>query len=116
MTREYTGTCSRSDIACRGRSFMPSPFPGMNPCLEVPGIWPVFHRHMVTVLHEDILSKVSGHYRTQIGERRFAAEPMTRLSGTGVELREEYIEIHKANNGGLVTLVDMVSPANKTTD
>jgi hypothetical protein len=87
----------------------------MDPFLEDPGIWPAFHQQMIAVLHADLTSKMSGPFLTRIRERRYAAESTLSPPGVGVERREEYIEICGKNDGPLVTLVDMVSPANKTT-
>ncbi len=33
---------------------MPSPFPGMDPYLEDPGIWPDFHHRFATILSEEL--------------------------------------------------------------
>lgn len=95
---------------------MPGPFAGMNPFLESLETWPAFHRQMMAALHQDLVPRLRGHYQARIGERRYTAEPAPGIPGTGVERREEYIEIYGANDGGLVTLVDVVSPANKTSD
>jgi hypothetical protein len=88
----------------------------MNPFLECPGIWPAFHHQLVAALHQDLVPKLGEHYEARIGERRYTAEPAPGAPGTGVKQCEEYVEIHKANGGGLVTLVDVVSPPNKTTE
>ena len=88
---------------------MPGVFPGMDPFLESPDLWPAFHHQLIAVLSDSF--QLSEYYQVRIAERRYPSD----LPGGG-EQREEYIEIHQANAGGLVTLVDLVSPANKTTD
>jgi hypothetical protein len=81
----------------------------MDPFLESPDLWPAFHHEMMAAL-SDIL-KLGERYQVRIAERRYPSD-----LPDGGEQREEYIEIHQANTGNLVTLVDLVSPANKTTD
>ena len=72
----------------------------MDPYLEDETLWPDFHRRLVSVLRELL---PTDRYDVVIGQRKFP-------------LREEdYLEIRQRKNGGLVTLVDVVSPANKTT-
>jgi hypothetical protein len=64
-------------------------------------IWPDFHRQLVTVLHQ-MLSGLSDRYRSRMDRRSYQ------------EHGEQYVEVREAV-GRLVTLVDVVSPANKTT-
>jgi hypothetical protein len=47
---------------------MPSPFPGMNPYLEQPAIWPDFHHDMIGVIKELIAPQVAPNYavRTEV--------------------------------------------------
>ncbi len=102
---------------------MPGIFPGMDPFLESPDLWPAFHRQMIAALLDvlnqmiaallDVL-KLGDRYRVRLGERRYATEPTPDQPGND-ERYEEYIEIHEAKTGDLVTLMDLVSPANKTT-
>jgi hypothetical protein len=87
----------------------------MDPFLENPDLWPVFHHHLVAAL-QDILSNLSRRYQARIGERRYSLELPADPTGTRPERREEYVEIGEASDGRLVTLLEVVSPANKTTD
>jgi hypothetical protein len=82
-----------------------SPFPGMDPYLEDEALWPEFHRRLVGVIRELLSSRLGGvRYEVVIGQRRFPAGA------------EDYLEIRQRSDGGLVTLVDVVSPANKMTN
>lgn len=73
---------------------MPSPFPGMDPFLEDGRLWPDFHNTLVECLRETLQTALPPAYEVCVGER--------------------YIEIlHR--DGRLVTLLDVVSPANKNT-
>ena len=46
---------------------MPSPFPGMDPYLEHPAVWPSFHRHMVAAVYQMLLPGLVDRYRAQLG-------------------------------------------------
>ncbi len=92
---------------------MPSPFPGMDPYLEDSSRWPTFHHEFVVCLCQRLLPHLTDRYRARVAQRIYRADE----SGAGLdaERREEYIEIRRPNDGQLVTLLDVVSPANKTT-
>jgi hypothetical protein len=84
-----------------------SPFPGMDPYLEDPRLWPEFHGRLVALMHKLIAltQKVvlGSAYDVVLKQRRLP-------SG-----KEDYIEIRMKRDETLVTLIDVVSPANKTT-
>src|SRR5262245_54063376 len=82
---------------------MQSPFPGMDPYLEDPALWSDFHRLLVACLRRGL--RIGLDYRSEIAisQRRYPEA-------------EDVLEIRQPNDGRLVTLVDVVSPANKTTD
>ena len=49
---------------------MPSPFPGMDPYLEDPAIWPEVHQSLITYTRDALQSFLrSTHYRARINER-----------------------------------------------
>jgi hypothetical protein len=81
----------------------------MDPYLEDPALWPEFHGRLVTALHRLLFSGLPvTRYESAVGRRLYAA-------GTA-EHREDYLEIRERADRRLVTLLDVVSPANKTTD
>jgi len=41
---------------------MPSPFPGMNPFLENPAVWPDFHLRMISMIGELLAPQLSPRY------------------------------------------------------
>jgi hypothetical protein len=84
----------------------------MNPLLENAEIWPAFHQQLIIALLQILRAGLDDRYRARLGERRYAAEPTT----GGGEFIEEYLEIVEGNGGNLVTLIELVSPANKTTE
>src|SRR5437870_4293644 len=103
---------------CReqGRKSMPSPFPGMDPYLEDQALWPAFHHQLVTSLYQVLLPGLVDRYRARIAQRHYATEQPLFTSIMREEHHEEYIEIRQRSDARLVTLVDVVSPANKMTD
>lgn len=134
---------------------MPSPFPGMDPYLEDPAIWPDFHsrfadeisavlkailprpyyaqlemRTEVGIVGDDefgrrIVPDVTIQRHRQLQSRHSApgpavAEPRSepsesfRVELPDEQVRHHYVEIRDANRGhALVTLIEIVSPANK---
>jgi hypothetical protein len=69
----------------------------MDPYLEDPALWPTFHRQLVAAIFQAILPNLADRYVV-------AHTPP-----------DEHIEIRRRGDGGLVTLVEVVSPAAKTT-
>ena len=86
---------------------MPSPFPGMDPYLEDEGHWPVFHHQLVMCLYQFLLPGLVDRYRARVCQRYYDA-------GDHTEHHEDYVEIRQRSDHRLVTLLDVVSPANKT--
>jgi hypothetical protein len=87
----------------------------MDPYLEDKLLWPSFHHQLVSCLHEILLPGLVDRYRTRISGRRYVTEQAGSAGAVPEEHQEEYIEIFQRSDGRLVTLVDVVSPANKTT-
>jgi hypothetical protein len=87
----------------------------MDPYLEDERLWPWFQHALVTCLYQKLVQVLNDRYRAHVGERRYTvaeAPPGPAISG---DQREHYIEIRQRSDGKLVTLVEVVSPANKTT-
>jgi len=94
---------------------MPSPFPGMDPYLEDASLWRVFHHQLVTCLYQTLLPGLVDRYRARVGQRLYVTEVPLFTSVLREEHVEEYIEIRQRGDSRLVTLLDVVSPANKLT-
>ncbi len=94
---------------------MPSPFPGMDPYLEDEKLWPGFQHQLVSCLYQILLPGLIDRYRARVGQRHYATEQALFTSVVREEHIEEFIEIRQRSDGRLVTLVDVVSPTNKTT-
>ncbi len=94
---------------------MPSPFPGMDPFLEDAKVWPAFHHQLVAALYQLLLPGLVDRYRARVVVRQYVSEFPLFTSVIREDHSEEYIEVRARSDGQLVTLVDAVSPANKTT-
>ncbi|MEM6714554.1 MAG: DUF4058 family protein [Cyanobacteria bacterium P01_D01_bin.6] len=53
---------------------MPSPFPGMDPYLEKPTLWPEVHYWMITAIAIYLTDTLSDRYRTAVEQRVYLAE------------------------------------------
>jgi Protein of unknown function (DUF4058)/Protein of unknown function (DUF2934) len=85
---------------------MPSPFPGMDPYLEAGAFWPLFQQTFIACCREVLQSKLADPYQTRVKQRHYNLQD---------EHHEDYIEIVRRGEEAVVTLLDVVSPANKTT-
>ncbi len=131
---------------------MPSPFPGMDPYLEAPDLWPGLHQSLITYIRDELQPDLRPTYHARIGERVYvvetgrhiypdvaiirrpqperepvlaggpapaaaatlvADEPLT-VTIPPVEYREPFIEIVHTAGGQVVTVIEVLSPANKT--
>jgi Protein of unknown function (DUF4058) len=54
---------------------MPSPFPGMNPYLESPEVWEMFHTHFIVEAHRRLAEAVQPQYEVQTESRLYIHEP-----------------------------------------
>lgn len=127
-----------------------NPFPGMNPYLEDPQLWPGVHHRFVTYLADAIAPFLPEGYLADIDERVYVEKPDTlriiapdvtisrsvhrpypvREATGGVALadpplqieiqpfpvREAFLQIFRLKGGErqLVTVIELLSPANKT--
>ncbi len=78
-------------------------------------MWPVFHHQLVLCLHQILLPGLVDRYRARINQRHYVTEQALFTSVVREEHHEDYIEIRQRSDGRLITLVDVVSPANKLT-
>ncbi|MFZ0547293.1 MAG: DUF4058 family protein [Candidatus Promineifilaceae bacterium] len=88
---------------------MLSPFPGMNPFLEHPSLWPDFHNTLIIAIRDELAGRLAPDYFVKLGRRIF-------LLQTDDEVSENYLEIHEVETGELVTVLELLSPANKLHD
>lgn len=130
---------------------MPSPFPGMDPYLENPSLWPDVHHELISVAREFLSIALRPRYFVQIDERLYVAddpddmprglvvpdisvragqpssvavpgvsasavaEPGIEVEGGWeVEVREARICIVDRESQRAITIIEFLSPANKT--
>ncbi len=53
---------------------MPSPFPGMDPYLEEPVIWPDVHHGLISVFQETLNARLRPKYRVRVEERVYVSD------------------------------------------
>jgi hypothetical protein len=87
----------------------------MDPYLEAPSVWPAFHHQLVAALYQLLLPGLVDRYRARVAVRQYVSEFPLFTSVIRENHSEEFIEIRARSDGRLVTLVDAVSPANRTT-
>jgi hypothetical protein len=87
----------------------------MDPYLEDEALWPAFQHQLVLCLYQILLPGLVDRYRARVGQRHYVTEQALFTSVVRDEHHEDYIEIRQRNDGRLVTLVEVVSPANKMT-
>jgi hypothetical protein len=85
----------------------------MDPYLEDDAVWPVFHHQLVMCLYQILLPGLVDRYRARVNQRHYVTEQALFTSVMREEHHEDYIEIRQRSDGRLITLVDVVSPANK---
>jgi hypothetical protein len=85
----------------------------MDPYLEDEALWPVFHHQLVMCLYQILLPGLVDRYRARVCQRHYVTEQALFTSVVREEHHEDYVEIRQRADGRLVTLVDVVSPANK---
>ena len=94
---------------------MSSPFPGMDPFLEDEKRWPVFQPLLVHALYQMLLPGLMDRYRARVGERDYTSEEALFTSIIRQQHKEAFIEVRQRSDGRLITLIEVVSPANKIT-
>lgn len=94
---------------------MPSPFPGMDPYLEHPKLWPAVQHQLLACLYQILLPGLVDRYRARVGTRTYVSEMPLFTSVLRETYTEEFIEIRGRGDGKLVTLIEVASPANKVT-
>lgn len=53
---------------------MPTPFPGMDPYLERPSMWPGVHNRLIVAIADDLSPRVRPHYYVAVEERVYFSE------------------------------------------
>jgi hypothetical protein len=86
----------------------------MDPFLEDEALWPIFHHQFVMSLYQILSPGLVERYKARVCQRCYVTEQALFTSVLREEHHEDYIEIRQRSDSRLVTLVEVVSPANKT--
>jgi Protein of unknown function (DUF4058) len=86
---------------------MPSPFPGMDPYLEHPDIWPGVHLLLIAALAESLTPQLRPKYAVSVEVRE---DEDTVLEA---RVRQGYLEIREVATREVVTAIELLSPVNK---
>lgn len=121
---------------------MPTPFPGMDPYLEHPDPWRDVHHRLIAALADDLAPRLRPRYRVKVEVHVYAVMPdklgfigvpdagiiqinepaiayHTSTRPRAVELlvpdviEEGYLEIQEVASGEVITVIEILSPANK---
>ncbi|MDB5332530.1 MAG: hypothetical protein JWP03_3681 [Phycisphaerales bacterium] len=129
---------------------MPSPFPGMDPYLEEPGLWPDVHHELISSARHILTEQLRPRYSVRIEDRVYisderdpgrrviipdlrivqrpgprrppepasprataVAEPLQATTLIQDEIRESRVEIIDRSQRVVVTVIEILSPANK---
>jgi hypothetical protein len=87
----------------------------MDPYLEDEALWPIFHHQLVMCLYQILLPGLVDRYRARVAQRQYVTEQALFTSIVREEHHEDLVEVRQRSDGRLVTLLEVVSPANKTT-
>jgi hypothetical protein len=109
------GTCQSPEPGIDKVISMPPSFAGMNPYLEYCNLWPAFHPEFIAYLAKCLRTSLTDRHGLQIAKRQYLLADSPATSAEQQHQQENYIEIHDKQHGRLLTLLDMVSPLNKTT-
>ncbi len=127
---------------------MRSPFPGMDPYLEHPSLWPDVHNRLITAIADDLTPRVAPRYYIALERRAYLLKPddvvfigrpdiavvsqrpqpapaQMPLAEAGIlevdvpmndKPTENFLEVYEVGTGKLVTIMELLSPANKLHD
>src|SRR5690348_5515230 len=92
---------------------MPSPFPGMDPYLEAPELWPDVHHELISQIQGTLNAALRPRYVARIELRVYVSDE----DGPGCkfidDIEEARLEIRSREANALVTIIEVLSPASK---
>ncbi len=100
---------------------MPSPFPGMDPYLEDPTLWPNVHQSLITYASDHLQEQLGGRRFATIRERQYierealiSADVSPASGWRDVDRREVYVEIQDLDRAGeVLTSIEVLTPEDK---
>lgn len=84
---------------------MPSPFPGMDPYLESPTLWPDVHHGLISESQAALNPNLRPRYVARVELRVYVSD--------GGEVEEAFLKIIHVESEALVTIIELLSPTNK---
>jgi hypothetical protein len=91
---------------------MPFPFPGMDPYLEEPAIWPDYHTTFLLHLRAEISLRLPSRYVARLD--RYVWIPATGKMPSVRKRGHRYLKIIDAMGKHVITVIEVLSPSNKT--
>jgi Protein of unknown function (DUF4058) len=96
---------------------MASPFPGMDPYLEHPEVWPGVHLLLIAALSESLAPQLRPNYTVSVEVRMYeTTDEQSLLVGIpDVVVREKqgFLEVREVATKAVVTAIELLSPVNK---
>ncbi|MGH7224724.1 MAG: DUF4058 family protein [Gemmataceae bacterium] len=90
---------------------MPSPFPGMDPYLENPELWPDVHHELISQIQTALNRVLRPHHVARVQVRTYFSD-----DAPCQEIKEGRIEIRPHHSDAVDTVIEILSPANKILD
>src|SRR3954451_23477613 len=106
---------------------MPSPFPGMDPYLEAPWLWPDVHHGLISETRATLNPNLRPRYVARVELRVYISddddpgrqaivpdtEPSIVTTLMDEEIEEAFLKIIHVESEALVTRIEVLSPTNK---
>lgn len=83
---------------------MPGPFPGMDPYLERPDLWPDVHQSLITYIRDTLQPQLRPRYHARIGERLYVIPPQRWMYPDVTVTQQQPMSI-PTTSGGTAVLV-----------
>ncbi len=83
---------------------MSSPFPGMDPYLENPDVWPDVQLRLLVAIHGELNPKLPERFAALIDEEEWS---------DAMGKRHRFLRVHELRKSGATTIVDLISPQQK---
>lgn len=89
---------------------MSSPFPGMDPYLEHPELWPVVHHRLIVAIADILSVELRPKYSVSLEVRMYET---SYEQSVPIAVRQGYLEIKEVATKEVVTALEVLSPVNK---
>ena len=89
---------------------MPSPFPGMDPYLETPNLWPDVHHGLISEIRAVLNLAVRPRYVVRVALREYISDDDTLRDN---EIKEARLEVLHLATGSVATVIEVLKHTNK---